>query len=267
MTYLESSEFITLSDYRTQVRTGLWTGPSRGVDPSFVQCNVVILPEDWAESFQAWCKENVDVAPIIASSAPGDPSLPALGEIDIRSDLPQYRIYHHGAFSHETTSLTQVWRDDLVSFTFGCSFSLEEALRRHNIPLRYEERGVGGAIYNTTIDTTPVGPMQGPLVVSMRPIHRDYIEQTIETCRRYPRLHGAPVHVGDPSAIGIDINQPREQFGPITVEDDELPVFWACGVTTQGIIESVDPDLAITHKSGHMLVSDLPLDSDLLNIP
>jgi uncharacterized protein YcsI (UPF0317 family) len=229
------------------------------VDPAFVQCNLVVLPRIWAAGFAVWCAENPTVAPVLATSAPGSPHLPGLGELDLRTDLPQYEVFRDGEPAETRYDLLDLWSDDLVGFAFGCSFSLEEAMRREGVPLDYEQRGFGGAIYRTTVDTVPAGPFSGPLVVSMRPLPADAVEQAVEVGRRYPWLHGAPVHVGDPAGLGVDLDRPLESFGDVTVADGEVPVFWACGVTTQEVVRNARPELAATHRSAHMLVTDLPL--------
>lgn len=251
---------MELSDYRDQVRAGQWSVPTRGVAPDRVQCNLVVLPVAWAEGFEGWCAENPSVAPILARGEPGDPRLPVLGpDIDLRTDLPRYRIFEHGVPTQSRTDLTEHWRDDLVAFAFGCSFALEEVLKRHDVPLRGEARGFGGAIYQTTRATNAVDDFGGPLVVSMRPVPRSSVDLAIEVSRRHPGLHGAPVHVGDPGALGIDLDRPVESFGEVSVADDEVPVFWACGVTTQRVMEQARPEFAVTHESAHMLVADLLL--------
>lgn len=249
-----------LAEYRAAVRSGAWDRPTRGVAPGHVQCNLVVLPQRWAEGFAAWCDANPHVAPVLARSEPGDGRLPELGDVDVRTDLPRYRVFRDGVAAGEPTDLHGVWRDDLVAFAFGCSFSLEEALRRAGVALRYEERGFGGAIYRTARATVAAGGFAAPLVVSMRPLRPEDAERAVAVSRRYPQLHGPPVHVGDPAALGVDLAAPLDAIGEVSVADDELPVFWACGVTPQLALERARPPLAITHRSAHMLVADLTLD-------
>ncbi|GAA4738305.1 putative hydro-lyase [Nocardioides endophyticus] len=251
---------MDLGSYRSDVRAGRWTGPTRGVVPDHVQCNLVVLPQQWADGFAQWCEANPSVAPVLARSELGSPRLPVLGEdIDLRTDLPSYRVFEHGEAVGTTPDLVDLWRDDLVAFAFGCSFSLEEAMRRAGVSLDYEARGFGGAIYQSTLETEAVGEYGGPVVVSMRPLPAEAVEHAIEVSRRHPWLHGAPLHAGDPSEIGIDLDRPLESFGEVRLADGEVPVFWACGVTTQRVVERARPDLAITHESAHMLVTDVPL--------
>ena len=250
-----------LDAYRAAVRGGAWRGPTRAVAPGHVQCNLVVLPVRWAQGFGAWCAANPAVAPVLARSLPGDPRLPALGaEVDVRTDLPRYRVFRDGAEVDVRDDLLELWDDELVAFAFGCSFSLEEALRRAGVDLAYERRGFGGAIYRSARETVAAGGFAAPLVVSMRPLARADAELAVAVSRRLPQLHGAPVHVGDPAALGIDLDDPLDAIGAVSVADGEVPVFWACGVTPQLALAAARPPLAMTHLSAHMLVCDLRLD-------
>ena len=248
--------------YREAVRSGAWSGPTRSAAPGHVQCNLVVLPGAQADGFGAWCDANPAVAPVLArSERPGDPRLPALGsDVDVRTDLPRYRLFRDGVPDGEVGDLTELWREDFVAFAFGCSFSLEEALRRAGVELAYERRGFGGAIYRTDRETVAAGGFAAPLVVSMRPLAPDQAERAVEVSRRWPQLHGAPVHVGDPAALGIVLEEPLDAIGELSVADGEVPVFWACGVTPQLSLEAARPPLAVTHLSAHMLVAELRLE-------
>ena len=248
------------TEVRAAARAGRWRGTTRDAAPGYLQCNLVVLPAEWAEDFARWCAANPRVAPLIARSEPGEPRLPALGDLDVRTDLPRYRVFRDGVASEDVDELQGVWREDLVAFAFGCSFSLEEALRRAGVRLDYERRGFGGAIYATTRDTAAAGRFAGPLVVSMRPLRGEDVELAIGVSERYPQLHGAPVHHGDPGALGIELERPLDAIGRVDVAPGEEPVFWACGVTPQLAIERARPPLAITHLSAHMLVTDVRLD-------
>ncbi len=243
---------------RAAVRGGLHRGPTSGIAPGFVQGNLAILPKALADDFFRFCHYNPKPCPLLASSEPGDPHLPTLGsDLDIRTDLPLYRIWRHGELVDEVTDLHRVWRDDLVSFVIGCSFSFEEALIDDGIRLRHIEQGSNVPMYRTNIATRPAGPFHGPLVVSMRPLQPANAIRAIQITSRFPSVHGAPIHLGKPELLGIgDIGQP-DYGDPIEVRDDELPVFWACGVTPQSVIAAVRPEFSITHAPGHMLVTDL----------
>jgi uncharacterized protein YcsI (UPF0317 family) len=245
---------------RKLCRAGRWEGTTRGAAPGHIQCNVVILPAEPAEEFAGWCARNRSVAPILARSCPGDPRLPELGDVDLRRDLPSYRVIERGEPVAEVEDLAERWREDLIGFAFGCSFSLEDALRNAGVQLRYEDRGFGGAIYETNRETVPFGAYSAPLIVSMRPLRPAHAERARAVSARYPMLHGAPVHVGDPAEIGIQLDRPLDCIGKVDVDDDEVPVFWACGVTTHLALERARPPLAYTHVSGRMLVTDLVIE-------
>lgn len=248
---------------RRAIREGRRRGHTAGVAPGHVQGNVCILPREYAAEFEAFCRANPKPCPLLAVSKPGDPRLPALGEdLDIRTDVPRYRVFRDGALTEETTDLKRLWRDDLVTFILGCSFSFEQALMEAGLPLRYVDEGRNVPMYRTSIDTTPAGRFRGKLVVSMRPFKPADAIRAIEITSRYPRVHGSPVHMGFPEQIGItDLTRPWAG-DPTEVRDGELPLFWACGITPQSVVLDAKPSLCITHAPGHMLVTDL-LNADL----
>jgi uncharacterized protein YcsI (UPF0317 family) len=242
---------------RLAIRAGRHRGPTVGLAPGFVQGNLAILPKAIAADFLRFCQLNPKPCPLIGSSAPGDPRVPELGEdIDIRTDLPRYRVWRHGELVAEPEDVTEFWRDDLVSFVIGCSFSFEEALMAEGIALRHIARGCNVPMYRTSIATAEAGPFRGPMVVSMRPLRPADAIRAVQITTRFPAVHGAPVHIGKPELIGIgDVNKP--DYGDVVpVADDELPVFWACGVTPQSVIATVRPEFCITHHPGSMLVTD-----------
>ncbi|WP_370693840.1 putative hydro-lyase [Methylobacterium sp. NEAU K] len=245
------------------MRASRWRGHTSGLAPAHVQGNLMILPRALAEDFQRFCQQNPKPCPVLAVSQPGARDLPALGEdLDIATDISAYRVYEHGEMVAEVPALTRLWRDDFVSFVLGCSFSFESGLIEAGIPLRHVAQGLNVAMYRTSIPTRPAGPFHGPLVVSMRPMKAADAIRAVQVTARVPAVHGAPVHLGDPSLIGIrDIARP--DFGdPVTIEPDEIPVFWACGVTPQAVAMAARLPLCITHAPGHMLVTDL-LNRDL----
>lgn len=256
------NEDLTRADgaaVRRAARSGALTGPTAGLAPGFQQGNIVILPAALADDFLRFCVRNPKPAPILGVSEPGDPSLPGLGpDIDIRRDVPRYRIFRDGEPAEAVADLDAVWRDDFVSFVLGCSFSFETALVRDGIPVRHIEAGRNVPMYVTDIETRPAGPFFGPMVVSMRPFApRDAIRAIILSAR-LPQAHGAPVHLGDPAAIGI-ADLARPEFGDAPdIRPGDVPVFWACGVTPQSAIRRARPEIAIVHEPGHMLVTDLP---------
>jgi uncharacterized protein YcsI (UPF0317 family) len=243
---------------RLMIRRGEFAGPTSGLAPNYVQGNLVILPTVLASDFLRFCQLNPKPCPLIAVSSPGEWQLSALADdIDIRTDLPRYRVWRHGAIVDEPQDVLHWWRDDLVSFVIGCSFSFEEALIEAGIELRHITCGCTVPMYRTSIGTAPAGPFRGPMVVSMRPMKAADATRAVEITSRFPAVHGAPVHLGKPQLIGIaDLSKP--DYGEaVPVNDDEIPVFWACGVTPQSVVERVKPEFCITHYPGCMLVTDL----------
>ncbi|HUT50343.1 MAG TPA: putative hydro-lyase [Alphaproteobacteria bacterium] len=240
------------------IRRGDFQGQTAGAAPGIVQGNVAILPADWAEEFVRFCRLNPKPCPLIGLGEPGDPRLPELGEdIDISTDVPMYRVFRDGVAVEDVPDIRHLWRDDLVAFVLGCSFSFEEALVQAGVPMRHIERGCEVPMFRTNIETRPAGRYHGPTVVSMRPLTPAQAIRAIQVTSRFPNVHGAPIHFGDPAAIGIaDVHKP--DFGEmVPVLEGEVPVFWACGVTPQAIVEKAKPPLCITHKPGYMLVTEL----------
>ena len=259
----EGLPFWTAREARQAIRRGDWRRHTVGLAPTHVQGNVVILPAALAGDFLRFCQQNPKPCPLLAVSAPGARDLPALGEdLDIATDVPAYRLFENGRLASEVADVSTLWRDDFVSFVLGCSFSFEEGLLAAGIPLRHVAQGRNVAMYRTNIPTNPAGPFHGPLVVSMRPMKAADAIRAVQVTARMPAVHGAPIHLGDPRLIGItDIDQP--DFGdPVAIEADEIPVFWACGVTPQAVVMAAAPALCITHSPGHMLITDL-LNRDL----
>lgn len=252
------STATTGDQIRAPIRAGTWTSHTSGLSQDLVQGNVVILPQALATDFLRYCQRNPKPCPLLAVSEPGDPMLPTLGrDIDIRSDVPRYRVWRNGELVDEPTNVAALWRDDLVTFVIGCSFSFEQALLDSGIPLRHVEQKRNVAMYRSNIATTAAGPFNGPMVVSMRPMKAADAIRAIQITSRFPNVHGAPVHIGSPDLIGIeDLSQPH--YGdPVEVKADELPVFWACGVTPQAAITQARPEFCITHAPGAMLITDL----------
>jgi uncharacterized protein YcsI (UPF0317 family) len=243
---------------RLAARSGAMTGSTANVAPGHVQANLAILPKSMADEFLRFCLRNPKPCPILAVSEPGDPALPELGvDIDIRTDIPRYRVWKDGVLVEEPLDVRHVWRDDLVSFLIGCSFSFEEAMLDNGLPVRHIEQGCNVPMYRTNVPTLPAGRFSGPLVVSMRPLKPADAIRAIQVTSRFPSVHGAPVHFGDPAAIGIaDINRP-DYGDPVDIRPGEVPVFWGCGVTPQSVVAAVKPEFCITHAPGHMLVTDL----------
>ena len=225
--------------------------------PEHVQGNVVILPADVAHDFLLFCQRNPKPCPLLAVSGPGETALPTLGAtIDIRTDLPRYRIWSRGTLVDEPTDIVNHWRNDLVTFVIGCSFSFEQALIDAGIPLRHVARGLNVAMYRTSVATQPAGRFHGPLVVSMRPFTPANAIRAVQITSRFGLVHGAPVHLGQPELIGIE-DLARPDYGDaVEVAADELPVFWACGVTPQAVVAEARLAFCITHAPGCMLLTD-----------
>jgi uncharacterized protein YcsI (UPF0317 family) len=242
---------------RLAIRRRDHLGPTAGLAPGFAQANLAILPQPLAADFARFCALNPKPCPLIGVAAPGDWRIPALGEdLDLRTDLPRYRVWRDGVLVDEPRDLLQWWRDDLVTFAIGCSFSFEYALIEAGLEIRHITRNCTVPMYRTSIATAPCGPFRGPLVVSMRPFRPADAIRAIEITSRYPLVHGAPVHIGRPDLIGVADLAAPDYGDAVPVGDDELPVFWACGVTPQAAIVIARPAFAITHYPGAMLVTD-----------
>ncbi|MGI9419496.1 MAG: putative hydro-lyase [Geminicoccaceae bacterium] len=247
---------------REAIRAGRFTDPTAGQASGHMQANLVVLPKRYAEDFETFCTRNPRPCPLLAVSAPGDPRLPALGpDIDIRTDVPGYRIWEDGEVVAEVADIRDRWRDDFVAFALGCSFGFETALQENGIHLPHAAAGSNVAMYDTSLPLEPVGQFGGTMVVSMRLIPAAEVAKVTEISERFPHCHGGPVHVGDPQGIGI-ADLTRTDYGeycpgPI----DAVSMFWACGVTPQAAIRRAALDLAITHQPGKMLICDIPAES------
>ena len=248
----------TPKELRTLFRNGELVRQTSGMAEGYVQANLVILPRDLAFDFLLFCQRNPKPCPLleVVDAGSSEPAKSAPGA-DLRYDLPKYRVYRNGQVDAEEDDISQYWRDDLVSFLLGCSFTFDSALMRAGIPLQHIERGTNVSMFITSVQTAPAGIFHGPMVVSMRPIPQDKVVRAVQVTSRFPSVHGAPVHVGDPAAIGIrDVTTP-DLGDPSDVESGNVPVFWACGVTPQAVAMSSKPPLMITHSPGHMFITDM----------
>ena len=241
-----------------KIRRGEWTGPTSGLAPAYAQANMVILESRLAFDFLLFCVRNPKPCPILDVLEPGEfePKLTAHGA-DVRTDLPLYRVWRNGRLAEEVPGISDLFSKDMVTFLLGCSFSFEQALIGAGVPVRNMEEGKNVSMYRTNTMCIPAGPFSAPLVVSMRPIPAELVTRAVRITGRYPSVPGAPVHIGDPAAIGIaDLGKP--DFGdPVTIRKGETPVFWACGVTSSVAVLSAAPDLCITHAPGHMFITDV----------
>lgn len=242
------------TDARAEFRGGLRV-PTAGWCAGWTQANLIAVPRALAYDMLLYAQRNPWPCPVLDVSDPGAVSTRLFGG-DLRTDLPAYRIFERGELVGEVADARAVWRDDLVAFLIGCSFTFEAALAEAGVTLRHQEMGVNVPMYRTSLRTLPAGRLGGPLVVSMRPVPASLVATAVKVTARYPAVHGAPVHVGDPRTIGVtDLDAP--DFGdPVEVRPGELPVFWACGVTPQAAVMESKPDFAIGHAPGHMGITD-----------
>jgi uncharacterized protein YcsI (UPF0317 family) len=243
---------------RRAIRSDGYTGYTAGIAAGYVQANICILPRDWSADFLLYCQRNPKPCPLIARSDPGDPRLPTLADdLDIRTDVPRYHIFRDGEFTEEVSDISGYWRDDFVTFALGCSFSFEEAMLEAGLRLRFLERNDVAGVYVTNIETISADPFRGPLLVTMRAFKPVDAIRAIQITSRFPNVHGAPVHMGDPAGIGVDLSDRYQNVGDGEVQKGEIPVFWACGLTPQLAVKNAKPPICITHAPSSMLITDL----------
>lgn len=252
-------------EIRRKIRSGTHRSGTAGIANGYLQANLVVLPLDHAREFARFCISNPKPCPVVGVTAVGDPSLPGLGDdLNIATDIPKYRIYKDGVIDGEAGSLEPFWKEDLVGFALGCSYTFEQALLQNNIPVRHIEEQRVVPMFRTTLETEPAGRFAGGMVVSMRPMTQADAERAKLLTTNFPHAHGAPVHIGSPTDIGIaDLAYP-DWGDAVTVREGEVPVFWACGVTPQAVIEAAKPTVCFTHKPGHMLITDLRSGDDAM---
>ena len=251
------------AELRLAARRDVWHATTAGQCPAYQQANLVVLPNGVAAEFAAFCTRNPIPCPLIEITPPGDPvPVRSAPGADLRTDLPGYRVYRHGALAERRGEIRDLWRDDLVAFLLGCSFTFEHALLEAGVPLRNVERNTTVPMFVSNLNCTPAGRFHGPMVLSMRPVAKAQIDLVCALSARYPHAHGAPVHIGDPRAIGITSLDRPDYGDPIPLNDNELPVFWGCGVTPQIVAERAHIALMITHEPGQMFVTDLPRNSE-----
>ena len=261
----ESLRQESIAAVRAEIRSGRYTSHTAGLGRNLLQANLAIIPEQYALDFMRFCQRNPKPCPLIGASDTGNPLLFTLGgDIDIRTDVPAYNIYRHGHLERSVTEIGALWSGDLVAFALGCSFTFEHALIAVGIDLWHISNNVTVPMYRSNLETVPAGPFRGPTVVSMRMIPDERVEEAVAISARFPLAHGSPVHVGNPAAIGIcDLAAP-DWGDPVPEPAGYTPVFWACGVTPQAVIQQAALPLLITHKPGHMLITDVP---DAAEIP
>lgn len=257
MTLEQDSRDTEIRAVRARIRSGDHAGPTGGLAPGYVQTNLVVLPEEYAFDFLKFCVRNPRPCPVLEVTDTGSPTPSIMApEADLRTDVPKYRVYENGEIVDEPADIRSYWREDLVSFLIGCSFTFERALLDAGLRLAHLDQGKNVPMYVTSRECVPAGSFSGPMVVSMRPYDPEEIPPAVAVSGRYPTMHGAPVHVGDPDALGIrDLGDP--EFGDaISMDEGQVPVFWACGVTPQAVAMKARPPLMITHSPGHMFITD-----------
>ena len=251
---------LDLSDpveVRRAIRAGRFTGFTNTVAHGYVQGNLVIVPEKYAGEFESYCRNNPRPCPVLGISEPGSPRIPALADdMDLRTDVGEYRIFRAGRGGGTASDIRDLWRSDFVAFVLGCSFSFEQELMKASVRLRHIDEGSVSPMYITNIDTVADGEFAGKLLVSMRGLRPADAIRAVEITSRFPAFHGAPIHIGKPEMIGVELARPYGGHGLTELKDDELPVFWACGATAQAALERARLPIAITHSRAHMVVTD-----------
>ncbi len=249
---------LSPAEVRNRIRKGEIQGPTAGMCAGYAQANLVVLPGDLAYDFLLFTQRNPKACPLLEAGETGSRSTPLLAPgADVATDIPRYRVYERGKLAGERTDVSEIWRKDFVYFLIGCSFSFESELLEAGVPVRHIEEGRNVPMYRTNIQCAPAGIFSGPMVVSMRPIPHALVPRAVQITAAMPRVHGAPIHIGSPRAIGIqDLSRP--DFGEaVTIREGETPVFWPCGVTPQAVVMNVKPPVAITHAPGHMFITDV----------
>ena len=254
----ESLRKLDKSDLREAIRTSRYGGHTAGLAAGYLQANIIILPEQYALNFMRYCQRNPKPCPLVGVSETGSPLMHTLGrDLDIRSDVPRYNVYRDGKLVDSSLDIVDLWADDFVAFAMGCSFTFEDALVKAGLPIWHIENNKTVPMYRSNIDTVEAGPFGGKMVVTMRAIDANRVDEAVEISRRYPMAHGGPVHIGDPSSIGLDdLSKPDWGDSPAPV-GDKTPVFWACGVTPQNAVMRAQLPLVISHTPGHMLITDI----------
>lgn len=246
------------AEVRQLIREEKITGQTSGMCAGYAQANLLILPREYAYDFLLFAQRNPKSCPVLEVGDVGSRATKFMANgADIATDIPKYRVYENGVLTGEYTNIDKFWRDDFVYFLIGCSFSFEAELLEGGVPVRHIEENKNVPMFLTNIECERAGIFHGKMVVSMRPIPQDKVIKAVTVTASMPRVHGSPIHIGDPAAIGIkDISKP--DFGDsVTVNEGEVPVFWCCGVTPQSAVMSAKPSIAISHAPGHMFITDV----------
>ncbi|MDG9793550.1 putative hydro-lyase [Brucella anthropi] len=261
----EALKSSKIESIRAAIRANGYTSHTAGLGQGFLQANLVILSEEYALDFLRYCQRNPKPCPLIGVSDTGNPHLFTAGrDLDLRTDVPAYNVYRGGTLERCVNDIHDLWRDDMVAFAIGCSFTFEDALIKAGIDLWHITNDTTVPMFRTNVETFPAGPFRGPIVVSLRMVPDDKVDLVRSISARFPLAHGSPIHWGDPAKIGIDNLAAPDWGDPVPVLPNYTPMFWACGVTPQAAIENAALPLCITHKPGHMLITDIP---DTAEIP
>jgi uncharacterized protein YcsI (UPF0317 family) len=263
MISFEQAKELNAKNLRAAIRRGEWQDPTVGLALGHLQVNLAVVPKHLAYDMLLYCTRNPAPCPILEVTEVGTPFLKTLAKgADIRTDIPKYRIYRNGELIDEPTDIIDIWQDDFVAFLLGCSLTFENAMLKAGLPLRHLEAGRKIPVYISDIECEQAGQFSGPMVVSMRPIPANQVQRAVQVTSRFVRAHGAPVHIGDPSAIGIkDLN--NVDFGEAPyMKPGDVPCFWACGITPQAAALKVKPEILISHAPEHMFISDI-LDEEI----
>jgi uncharacterized protein YcsI (UPF0317 family) len=256
---IDKDEILDLHprELRALARAGKWTGTTEGLAVGYAQANLVIISKEAAFDFLLFCLRNPKPCPIVEVTDPGSPMITQVADnADLRTDLTRYSVYQEGKLVAQPSDITEYWRDDLVGFLLGCSYSFETAMLNANIKLRHQEENKIVSLYTTNVQCTPAGRFSGPMVVSMRPIKQEQVVRAVQVTSRFPATHGAPVHIGDPALIGVDLENTGFDTDFVGPQEGEVPVFWGCGCTPQAVALNSKLDFIITHKAGHMFITD-----------
>jgi len=262
--YADLANLPDVLPLREAIRSGQYCSHTAGLGRGKLQANLAIMPEAYALDFMRYCQRNPKPCPLTGVSDTGNPYLSTLGhDIDIRTDVPAYNIYRNGQLDESVNDISDFWQDDFVAFALGCSFTFEHALQRAGIPMWHIDHNLTVPMFRSNIETVAAGPFSGTMAVSMRAVPEARVDEVVAISQRFPLAHGAPVFWGDPAELGIqDITRP-DWGDAVPVASGHIPVFWACGVTPQIALETAQLPLCITHKPGHMLITDVPEDAEV----
>jgi uncharacterized protein YcsI (UPF0317 family) len=246
-------------EIRESIRSGKWEGMTVGRAGRYVQTGLVVLPKSSAYDFLVFCQRNPKPCPLLEVTDPGCPTLTKLAPgADIRYEIGSYDIWREGKLDEQVPDIKQYWKKDSVGFMLGSSLTFSQALKEAEC-----ESSTGITLYNTNITCVPSGSFKGHMVVTMQTLPPEKVARAVQVTGRFQATHGAPIHIGDPEAIGItDLSKTTGNTSAPSIPKGHVPLFWACSVTPQIIAQETKIDFMITHSSGHGFVTDL-MDYDI----